>query len=98
LIKADTKVDTKRYDFDASVDSIALEIIANSSRVGWCGCPFTPATPVQIRLGTPAHLSKSSFLLGGGLFLLSKLEGGFKFNKKLDKLFVLYYLSNNLYT
>jgi len=53
LIKADTKADTKRYDSDASVDSVALEIIGNSSRVGWSGRPFTPATGVQIPLGTP---------------------------------------------
>ena len=48
---ADTKADTKRYDFDASVDSVATEIITNSSRVGWSGRPFTPATGVQIPLG-----------------------------------------------
>jgi hypothetical protein len=38
------KADTKRYDSDAFVDSVALEIIGNSSRVGWSGRPFTPAT------------------------------------------------------
>jgi len=40
----DTKADTKRYDSDAFLDSVAIEIIGNSSRVGWSGRPFTPAT------------------------------------------------------
>ena len=52
---ADTKADTKRYDSDASVDSVAIEIIGNSSRVGWSDRPFTPATGVQIPLGTPLN-------------------------------------------
>jgi len=53
LIKADTKADTKRYDSDAFLDSVALEIIGNSSREGWSGCPLTPVTGVRIPLGSP---------------------------------------------
>ena len=45
---ADTKADTKRYDSDAFLDSVAIEIIGNSSRVGWSGRPFTPATGVPL--------------------------------------------------
>ena len=50
---ADTKADTKRYDSDASVDSVAIEIIADSSRVRWSGCPLTPVTRVRTPLELP---------------------------------------------
>jgi hypothetical protein len=47
-MKADTKADTKRYDFDVFLDSVAIEIIVNSSGVGWSGCSLTPTTPIVI--------------------------------------------------
>ena len=43
------KAETKRYDSDAFLDSVAIEIITNSSGVGWSGCPLTPVTRVRIR-------------------------------------------------
>jgi hypothetical protein len=67
LIKADTKADTKRYDSDAFLDSVALEIIVNSSREGWSGCPLTPVTRVRIPLGLPvkkkSHYMRLFFIL-----------------------------------
>ena len=53
MIKADTKADTKRHAPDAFLDFVAIEIITNSSRVGWSGCPLTPVTRVRTPLGLP---------------------------------------------
>jgi hypothetical protein len=41
---------------DAFDDSLSVEIIANSSRVGWFGCPFTLATPVNLSRAKPKEI------------------------------------------
>jgi hypothetical protein len=49
----DTSPDTKRSVRSVRDDSHVRENSIISVLVGWCGCPFTPTTGVQIPLGTP---------------------------------------------
>ena len=46
-------MNTKRSDSDASDASDAFKKHIISAISGWCVSPFTPATGVQIPLGTP---------------------------------------------
>ena len=53
MLRVNTKMNTKRSDFDASDAPGASYKPINSGISEWCVSPFTPATGVQIPLGTP---------------------------------------------